>query len=517
MTPGQGFFREIYDFQRRVGAPLTYTALLAIPGFWQMGSKLNDEETAKGADVWPQVSCRKITMQLRMSDPFQFNQAPSFAALLGKPREARLAAYRDRAWREHALEELGKTALPPRWDSIEVAESERHAALLDRRVAELAQQRGATPLDVMLDLSLEENLETRFRCIQSNDDEAGIAHLLRSEHVVLGLSDAGAHVGQLCDAPLPTDLLGNWVRERGVLSLEEAVASSRASRPRCSASPIGACCAPAPSPTSPCSTPARRARPAAPRARLPGRRRPPHRRPARGHAPRARERHADPQRWQGGASTRGRGGSSCRGTTPREPHLNSWPVKTREVHNHHFDSDDLERPSLFRADDIVISTYAKSGTTWVQQIVGAVAVRRRSELAVADMSPWLDLRVPPKEVKLPLVEAQTHRRFLKTHLPVDALVFSPRAKYLYIGRDGRDVVWSMYNHHANANQFWYDALNDTPGRVGPPIEPPPPTSGSIGATGSTAMASRSGRSGRTCAPGGQIRELPTSCSCTLRT
>jgi aryl sulfotransferase len=52
-------------------------------------------------------------------------------------------------------------------------------------------------------------------------------------------------------------------------------------------------------------------------------------------------------------------------------------------------------------------------------------------------------------------------------------VFSPQAKYLYIARDGRDVVWSLYNHHANANAGWYAALNDTPGRVGPPIEPPP--------------------------------------------
>ncbi|HEY9548121.1 MAG TPA: sulfotransferase domain-containing protein, partial [Kiloniellaceae bacterium] len=49
----------------------------------------------------------------------------------------------------------------------------------------------------------------------------------------------------------------------------------------------------------------------------------------------------------------------------------------------------------------------------------------------------------------------------------------PKAKYVYIGRDGRDVAWSMYNHHANANHLWYEALNDTPGRVGPPIEPPP--------------------------------------------
>ena len=88
------------------------------------------------------------------------------------------------------------------------------------------------------------------------------------------------------------------------------------------------------------------------------------------------------------------------------------------------------------------------------------------------MSPWLDLRVPPKEVKLPEVEKQEHRRFIKTHLPVDALVFSPKAKYIYIGRDGRDVAWSMFNHHSNANDFWYHALNDTPGRVGPPIEKP---------------------------------------------
>lgn len=150
----------------------------------------------------------------------------------------------------------------------------------------------------------------------------------------------------------------------------------------------------------------------------------------------------------------------------------SWPVKTRELHNHHFDST-IWNDFQFRDDDIIIATYAKSGTTWMQQIIAQLLFDGDSDLAVADISPWLDLRVPPKAVKLSYVQAQTHRRFLKTHLPVDALVFSPLAKYLYIGRDGRDVVWSLYNHHANANQLWYDALNETPGRVGPPIERPP--------------------------------------------
>jgi aryl sulfotransferase len=134
--------------------------------------------------------------------------------------------------------------------------------------------------------------------------------------------------------------------------------------------------------------------------------------------------------------------------------------------------DGLER-LRFRDDDVVIATYAKSGTTWVQQIVAQLIFGGAEDLEVAEMSPWLDLRVPPREVKLPAVEAQTHRRFLKTHLPVDALVYSPRAKYLYIGRDGRDVAWSMYNHHAKANELWYQALNDTPGLVGPPIGRPP--------------------------------------------
>jgi aryl sulfotransferase len=149
-----------------------------------------------------------------------------------------------------------------------------------------------------------------------------------------------------------------------------------------------------------------------------------------------------------------------------------WPIKTRNIRNHHMDSTIWDE-FRFRDDDIVIATYAKSGTTWVQQIVSQLLFHGATGLDVAEMSPWLDLRVPPKEVKLPAVEAQAHRRFLKTHLPVDALVYSPKAKYIYIGRDGRDVMWSMHNHFANANELLYQLLNDTPGRVGPAMPRPP--------------------------------------------
>jgi len=150
----------------------------------------------------------------------------------------------------------------------------------------------------------------------------------------------------------------------------------------------------------------------------------------------------------------------------------SWPRKTREMHNHHFNSS-IWNDFQFRDDDIIIATYGKSGTTWLQQIVAQLLFNGAEGVPVIEMSPWLDLRIPPADVKLAEIEAQPHRRFIKTHLPVDALVYSPRARYLYVGRDGRDVLWSLYNHHASGNEFFYQMINDSPGRVGPPLGEPP--------------------------------------------
>lgn len=150
----------------------------------------------------------------------------------------------------------------------------------------------------------------------------------------------------------------------------------------------------------------------------------------------------------------------------------AWPQKTRDIHNHHMDSSRWN-DFKFRDDDVIVGTYAKSGTTWTQQIVGQLLFSGDPEVKIHEISPWYDLRIMPPDIGA-MLEAQTHRRVVKTHLPVDALVFSPKAKYLYVARDGRDVVWSLYNHHASANDLWYQALNETPGLVGPRIERPDP-------------------------------------------
>ena len=146
----------------------------------------------------------------------------------------------------------------------------------------------------------------------------------------------------------------------------------------------------------------------------------------------------------------------------------AWPKKTREMHNHHMKST-VWNSFKFRNDDIVIATYAKSGTTWTQQIVSQLIFGGAEGLNVHQMSPWVDLRILPPEA-LAALDGQKHRRFVKTHLPVDALVFSPKAKYIYIGRDGRDAAWSFHNHHYNATDEYFELYNTGAIHGGPPLE-----------------------------------------------
>lgn len=149
----------------------------------------------------------------------------------------------------------------------------------------------------------------------------------------------------------------------------------------------------------------------------------------------------------------------------------AWPTKTREIQTAIFDS---TRWNEFRRrdDDIVIVTWGKSGTTWMQQLVSQLVLGAPEGVDALHASPWLDMRIFPLAEIFGQLEAQTHRRFIKTHLPVDALGVSPKLKYIYVGRDARDIVWSAYNHHSSFTPQAYDAFNNTPGRVGPPLEPP---------------------------------------------
>jgi N-acyl-D-aspartate/D-glutamate deacylase len=225
-TPGwQCEYADIFTWQPRVGRPFTCPLFSLSSGKHHEVVALHREALARGADVWPQVTPRPLTMQFTLADAYNLNVGTVFSELMKVGRDVRKAAYRDPEWRARAFDDLETcaTGMKPRWETYEVSESERFPELLGRRITDIAQERNCTPLDIMCELSLDEDLSTRFRAYIANDDPDEVGRLLVEDHVVLGLTDAGAHVDQLCDAPLPTDLLGTWVRERGVMSLERAI------------------------------------------------------------------------------------------------------------------------------------------------------------------------------------------------------------------------------------------------------------------------------------------------------
>jgi len=153
------------------------------------------------------------------------------------------------------------------------------------------------------------------------------------------------------------------------------------------------------------------------------------------------------------------------------------PERTREYRNHHLDSTRWDGV-VPRDDDIVITTAYKAGTTWTQRIVAAL-VLGPGPIDLTSASPWIDARFHgPVEMLMAEIEAQRHRRFMKSHLAADGVRYFPQAKYLVVGRDTRDVFMSLWNHYSSYTDHMYEVLNDAD-RPGPPFPRCPPTPGQL--------------------------------------
>ena len=134
------------------------------------------------------------------------------------------------------------------------------------------------------------------------------------------------------------------------------------------------------------------------------------------------------------------------------------PERTREYRNHHRDSTRWDGFTP-RDDDIIVTTAYKAGTTWTQRILAALIIPGRVDLMA--VSPWVDARWQgPVEPVLAGLEEQPHRRFVKSHLAADGLVFYPQAKYIVVGRDTRDVFMSLWNHYTAYTDTAYALFND---------------------------------------------------------
>ena len=146
--------------------------------------------------------------------------------------------------------------------------------------------------------------------------------------------------------------------------------------------------------------------------------------------------------------------------------MTELPTTERVYQNHHLDS---TRWNWFtpRGDDIIIATSYKAGTTFTQTIVGNMLFPDGDLPGPASfISPWLDMRVFPLELVLGQLEAQTHRRYIKTHTPLDGLPYYRDVKYICVSRDPRDVFASLLNHWGNHTDEFIMIMNSVLGRVG---------------------------------------------------
>jgi N-acyl-D-amino-acid deacylase len=183
----------------------------------------------RGHRLIGQVSCCPLTMDYTMASPYPVEGLASWKPALGKQGKALCAVLASPSFRNGVRQELAEPStfrlFNGEWDKVHVVEvaQPRHRELEQRSVGAIAQRLGKDPLDAMLDLALDEDLATIFTAQLLNSDEAAVARLLNHPHSLISLSDAGAHLTFFNDAGFGLHLLGHWVRERGVMPLQDAV------------------------------------------------------------------------------------------------------------------------------------------------------------------------------------------------------------------------------------------------------------------------------------------------------
>ena len=187
---------------------------------------LRQTESLIHRGIVPQVTCRPLSVQVNLRNPFIFANLECWNPAFNKSEEEQVALYRDpdfrQAWRK-TFEQ--PRVFPGKWDRVDIQEVSNPALKKyeGKTVDEVARERGKDGLGTFLDLAIEDNLNIQYVMALFNADENRVAELITHPNTMIGLSDGGAHVDMLCDAGYCTYLLGTWVREKQLMPIERAV------------------------------------------------------------------------------------------------------------------------------------------------------------------------------------------------------------------------------------------------------------------------------------------------------
>lgn len=200
------------------------------PDLWR--KQLNDveERVRRGAAAYAMTSTRLSVRRWTLKEGNRFDALPAWKNMMSLPVATRQERLRDAGVRTRLAGEIADRKLPVnfsrRWDLVLVNKTSRpkNQKYQGKSVAEVARWQGQSAIDALLDLALSEDLETEFEDSVTQGDEDAVREIFRSPYVLLGQSDAGAHVASGNPGfGYATFLLSYWVRERGIMSLEEAI------------------------------------------------------------------------------------------------------------------------------------------------------------------------------------------------------------------------------------------------------------------------------------------------------
>ncbi|OUT77601.1 MAG: hypothetical protein CBB82_05480 [Betaproteobacteria bacterium TMED22] len=186
------------------------------------------EAQARGNRLYGAVSPCPLTMDFSFWSPYPLEGFSCWKPMMSLNADAYKASLADPVFRKSFMDELNDgevKVFSGQWDKIHVAQVGNPDNLVfeGKSIAVLADEAKKPPFDFMLDLALEENLETMFTATIMNSDEDAVGRMMHDENAIISLSDAGAHLTFLCDAGFGLHVLGHWVRDKGILSLERAV------------------------------------------------------------------------------------------------------------------------------------------------------------------------------------------------------------------------------------------------------------------------------------------------------
>ena len=215
------------------GRPIMYNTLLEQarqPGRWRTHLAHVEKTAQSGIRAIPLCNPGSVVNRFTMKNCQVFRSMPTWLPILQGSDAEKMRAYREPAMRAKLRAEVEAPLGPDstfskRWDLMIVEEPQLpgNRVLAGRDIAAIAKEQGKHPLDAFLDLAVEEELSTVFSLGEINMDTDAVAQILGSPYAVVGLSDGGAHVQFHSNVGNPTRLLGYWVREKKIMSLEHAV------------------------------------------------------------------------------------------------------------------------------------------------------------------------------------------------------------------------------------------------------------------------------------------------------